>query len=420
MWRMLTRKMKDSGIEWIGEIPEDWEKVKFKYIFDYQKGKKPNLYNEPKEDLYPYVSMDVQRNNLNKYQYANSRDGVLGEKNDICVLWDGSNAGEFYRLRIKGVISSTSAIILRNTINPIVNKDYLFYFLKFYEIELKSSSIGMGIPHVDSFKMKNDVISFPSLKKQNIIVTELNSKTKKIGVLITEIKQSIEELKKYKQSLITEAVTKGLDPNVEMKDSGINWVERIPAHWNVNKGKYLFNKMDRPIEIEETVTAFRDGQVVQRKKRRTDGFTNSLKEIGYQGVKQGDLVIHSMDAFAGAIGISEDDGKCSPVCIVLDSENPNIYNPYFSYLMRVYSILGYIESMSKGIRVRSTDFKYNTFANTSLLFPSFVEQKEIVNYIEEETSLIDKLITDKTTVIEELENYKKSLIYEYVTGKKEV
>ena len=169
----------------------------------------------------------------------------MGEKNDICVLWDGSNAGEFYRLRIKGVISSTSAIILRNTINPIVNKDYLFYFLKFYEIELKSSSIGMGIPHVDSFKMKNDVISFPSLKKQNIIVTELNSKTKKIGVLITEIKQSIEELKKYKQSLITEAVTKGLDPNAEMKDSGIEWIGIVPRNWNIVRIKNIFHLKGR-------------------------------------------------------------------------------------------------------------------------------------------------------------------------------
>jgi len=177
--------------------------------------------------------------------------------------------------------------------------------------------------------------------------------------------------------------------------------------------------MERPIKIDETVTAFRDGQVIQRKKRRTDGFTNSLKEIGYQGVKKGDLVIHSMDAFAGAIGISEDDGKTSPVCIILDSKDDNVYNSYYAYLLRVYSIFGYIESMAKGIRVRSTDFKYNTFANTFLIVPFYEEQKKIVTYIEEETSRIDKLIVDKTKVIEELENYKKSLIYEYVTGKKE-
>ncbi|WP_326716731.1 restriction endonuclease subunit S [Vagococcus jeotgali] len=428
---MLTRKMKDSGIEWIGEIPEDWEKVKFKYIFDYQKGKKPNLYNEPKEDLYPYVSMDVQRNNLNKYQYANSRDGVLGEKNDICVLWDGANAGEFYRLRIKGVISSTSAIILRNTINPIVDKDYLFYFLKFYEIELKSSSIGMGIPHVDSFKMKNDVISFPSLKKQNIIVTALNSKTKKIGVLITETQQSIEELKKYKQSLITEAVTKGLDPNVEMKDSGIEWVGETPKHWLITRpnrittivrGNSGFQKVD--MKNTGDYVAVQYGQVYklnvldEKYQLYVDG--KFYKED--QVVQKGDTILVSTSETMEDLGHScfynrKDIGLLGGEQLCLKPNKKVLFDKFLYYATTYFNLE--LNQYSTGLKVYR--FKLDDLKKINMIVPSTIEeQRQIVSYLDEQTSHIDKLIEDKTKVIKELEDYKKSLIYEYVTGKKEV
>lgn len=428
MWKTLTRKMKDSGVEWIGEIPEDWEVRKLGNLSNLYTG---NSIKDNEKDNYtdnlnsiPYIATkDVNNNHTINYKngmYVKEDDlsFKIALKDSTLICIEGGSAGTKIAYLDQDVTFGNK---LCAVYSEFVSNKYLYYYIlsPCFNNSFNSRITGL-IPGVTLSEMSKIEVVIPPATKQYKIVKALDEKVTKIAALQSETQQSIKELKKYKQSLITEAVTKGLDPNVEMKDSGINWVERIPAHWNVSKGKYLFNKMDRPIEIEETVTAFRDGQVVQRKKRRTDGFTNSLKEIGYQGVKQGDLVIHSMDAFAGAIGISEDDGKCSPVCIVLDSENPNIYNPYFSYLMRVYSILGYIESMSKGIRVRSTDFKHNTFANTSLLFPSFVEQKEIVNYIEEETSLIDKLITDKTKVIEELEDYKKSLIYEYVTGKKEV
>lgn len=202
---------------------------------------------------------------------------------------------------------------------------------------------------------------------------------------------------------------------MKMKDSGVEWIGEIPEGWRVEKGKYVFQRQQRSISVNETVTAFRDGQVVQRKKRRTDGFTESLQEIGYQGIKKGDLVIHSMDAFAGAIGISEDDGKSSPVYIVLNTDRNDIYNPYFSYLMRAYALTGYIESMAKGIRVRSTDYKYQTFAATPLLIPPISKQIQIVDYVSGKIALIDQIIADTKYSIEELKAYKQSLITETVT-----
>ncbi|BBN84049.1 type I restriction-modification system, specificity subunit S [Staphylococcus lugdunensis] len=321
------------------------------------------------------------------------------------------------------VVDKTATSTQTTIYSKVFSNEINIMFLKYCSDGLKDNWFKFddtAIPQITVNQVNNNPVPYPSLKEQEKIVKILNKITQKVDNILKQTQQSIKELKKYKQSLITESVTKGLDPNVEMKDSGVGWIENIPKHWKFIKGKYIFKKLQRPIRCDEIVTAFRDGQVMQRSKRRTEGFTNSLKEIGYQGVEKGDLVIHSMDAFAGAIGISQDNGKCSPVCIVLNSFNSNIYNPYFSYLMRVYAYLGYIESMAKGIRVRSSDFKYHTFANTFLLIPKLQEQQQIVQYLDNKISIIDRLIEDKTKVIEELENYKKSLIYEYVTGKKEV
>mgnify|MGYP000626436164 FL=1 len=113
-----------------------------------------------------------------------------------------------------------------------------------------------------------------------------------------------------KQSEIANVVTKGLNPNVRMKDSGIPWIGMIPEHWDIKRAKFMFHKEKRNVrECDEVITCFRDGTVTLRKNRRTAGFTESLTEYGYQGIRKGDLVIHQMDAFAGSIGVSDSDGK---------------------------------------------------------------------------------------------------------------
>ena len=415
-WRILTKKMKDSGIEWVGEIPEDWLLVKYKRFAKSGMGVtllKSDLLDRETADSIPVYSA-TQGNEF--FGYTENKKLLL-ECGDLVIPARGNSIGH-----IK-VVDKTATSTQTTIYSKVFSNEINIMFLKYCSDGLKDNWFKFddtAIPQITVNQVNNNPVPYPSLKEQEKIVKILNKITQKVDNILKQTQQSIKELKKYKQSLITESVTKGLDPNVEMKDSGVGWIENIPKHWKFIKGKYIFKKLQRPIRCDEIVTAFRDGQVMQRSKRRTEGFTNSLKEIGYQGVEKGDLVIHSMDAFAGAIGISQDNGKCSPVCIVLNNFNSNIYNPYFSYLMRVYAYLGYIESMAKGIRVRSSDFKYHTFANTFLLIPKLQEQQQIVQYLDNKISIIDRLIEDKTKVIEELENYKKSLIYEYVTGKKEV
>lgn len=201
------------------------------------------------------------------------------------------------------------------------------------------------------------------------------------------------------------------------KDSGVDWLGNIPESWDTEKGKWLFTKMDRPIrENDGIVTCFRDGEVTLRSNRRSEGFTNALKEHGYQGIREGDLVIHQMDAFAGAIGVSDSNGKSTPVYSVCTPRKLNKVLPeYYSYLLRNLAYSGYILSLAKGIRERSTDFRFNDFAKLNLPLPSIETQKNIVNFIEKKSNKIDEAIELKQQQIEKLNEYKQIIIQNAVT-----
>ncbi|MGO2018874.1 restriction endonuclease subunit S [Psychrobacter sp.] len=201
------------------------------------------------------------------------------------------------------------------------------------------------------------------------------------------------------------------------KDSSVDWLGDIPEGWRTEKGKWLFNKMDRPIrENDGIVTCFRDGEVTLRSNRRTDGFTNALKEHGYQGIRKGDLVIHQMDAFAGAIGVSDSEGKSTPVYSVCVPKEPDqISSHYYMYFMRSMALRGFILSLAKGIRERSTDFRYNDFAKLDLPLPPYNTQVKITEFIEHKTTQIDQAITLKQQQISKLEEYKQIVIQNAVT-----
>ena len=201
----------------------------------------------------------------------------------------------------------------------------------------------------------------------------------------------------------------------EYKASGLEWVGEIPEHWKMQRAKFIFRRLQRPIrEHDEIITAFRDGIVTLRKNRRTLGFTNSLKEIGYQGLRKGDLVIHAMDGHAGAIGVSDSDGKSSPVysvCRPISQEN--VY--YYAYLLRYMALSGFIESLAKGIRERSTEFRFNEFKELDLLIPPVFEQTQIATFLDCKTGQIDELIRIKERQIELLQEQRTVLINQTVT-----
>lgn len=206
-----------------------------------------------------------------------------------------------------------------------------------------------------------------------------------------------------------------LAPYPEYKDSGVPWLGKIPAHWELHRGKWLFQKMERPVRPQdEVVTCFRDGTVTLRKLRRTRGFTESLKEIGYQGIRKGDLVIHQMDAFAGAVGVSDSDGKGTPVYSVCLPKR-DLDTHYYAQLVREMSRSEFITSLAKGIRERSTDFRFDTFASLMLPVPLPDEQKKIARFMRNESAHINKFIRNKRRLIELLKEQKQNIINQAVT-----
>ena len=199
----------------------------------------------------------------------------------------------------------------------------------------------------------------------------------------------------------------------KMKDSGVAWIGEMPEDWTVKRGKFTLKLLNRPVkETDDVITCFRDGEVTLRTNRRTDGFTVSVKEIGYQGIEPGDLVIHGMDGFAGSIGISDSRGKSSPVLVVCDTDENK---RYIMYYLRSMAYNDVFTALATGIRVRSCDLRWNKLAELPYILPSLEEQNQIVLAIESSTSKVDALIANVQAQIEKLKTYKQSLITEVVT-----
>lgn len=184
------------------------------------------------------------------------------------------------------------------------------------------------------------------------------------------------------------------------KNCNIPWIKQIPSHWMTKRAKFLYKKEQRPVREEDSVvTCFRDGVVTLRKNRRTTGFTEAISEFGYQGIRKGDLVIHVMDAFAGAIGVSDSDGKGTPVynvCTAYGDSN----NYYYAYALREMARAGFIQSLYRGIRERSSDFRFDVFERQYLPVPIREEQDQIVRYLAWQVSKINRLIAAKRKEID--------------------
>ena len=411
----MTRAMKDSGIEWIGEIPKDWGYVPLKAYYEFEKGKNAALYTQEyigeNEGPYPVYSGQTQD------------EGIMGRVNsydyDIkkCLFTTTVGAKVMTPKILTGRFCLSQNCLIMKQIQQVY--DNFIYYLLIPLFDYYKSLIPTYMqPSLRIEDLKSYRFYLPSIPEQQKIADFLDEKCSHIDSVLEKVRASIDEYKQLKQSVITQAVTKGIRPNRPMKDSGIEWIGEIPQDWKVIKGKNVLELLSKPVKETDTViTCFRDGEVTLRSKRREDGFTISLQEIGYQGIDIGDLVVHGMDGFAGAIGISDSRGKGTPVLSVLDSKQNK---KYLMYYLRAMAFNGVFIALSTGIRVRSCDTSWNKLKNLPYPIPTEDEQVEIVAYLDDKCSEIDKLITKKEQLIAELETYKKSLIYEYVTGKKEV
>ena len=418
------REMKDSGIEWVGQIPFSWDvkpiRAKFREVTEKNKlGIEKNALkftygNIVKKDNFDAADDDYVANTILNYMVVNPGT----------IMLNGLNLNfDFVTQRValvkeRGIITS-AYIAFAPILDDDISTQFFTYLLKAYDSCKAFHNMGGGVRKILNFaELKKQYIVYPTITEQKRIANFLDAKCAEIDALTADIQAQIDILEQYKRSVITEAVTKGLNPDVEMKDSGIEWIGEIPSTWNIIRGKYLLKYLQKPVKEDDgVITCFRDGEVTLRSNRREDGFTMSDKEIGYQGIDAGDLVVHGMDGFAGAIGISDSRGKASPVLNVMDTKQNK---RYIMYYLRSMAYSDVFVALATGIRVRSCDLRWNKLADLPYPVPGIEEQTAIVEYIDTTLEKTDVVISKKKAQLETLDEYKKSLIYEYVTGKKEV
>lgn len=417
---MNMREMKDSGIEWVGSIPANWEVHPVYFYFTERKNK--NIFGA-EQNLLSLSYGKVIRKNINTVggllpESFNTYNII--EANDIVIRpTDLQNDKRSLRTGLckeHGII--TSAYIALKPISGF-NVNYVHYLLHTYDIMKVFYNMGNGVRQGLNYSEFSKLMIFiPPIAEQNAIAKYLDNECSEVDALVSDIQHQIEALEEYKRSVITEAVTKGLDPDVEMRDSGVQWIGMMPTHWDCQRGKYILRYVQKPVRDDDgVITCFRDGEVTLRSNRREEGFTMADKEIGYQGIDVGDLVVHGMDGFAGAIGISDSRGKASPVLNVLDTKQDK---RYIMYYLRSMAYNDVFVALATGIRVRSCDLRWNKLAELLYPLPPVEEQQAIVEHIDSVLERTNAIIADKKQQIETIKEYKKSLIFEYVTGKKEV
>ena len=431
------REMKDSGLEWLGNVSSDVKLVPLKYLL--KKERMPikvgpfgsqlsgTDFLKEESDFWVYnqrIVLDENYEAGDAYISSEKYETMIGfhvYEDDILITTRGT-IGKISRIPHIHKPGILHPCIIRFRIDDSLY-DYRLLKLIFNQSDFVTEQIlyksnATTIEVIYSDTLKNVILPVWDMQTQRKIADFLDTKCSEIDALTADIQTQIDTLEQYKRSVITATVTKGLNPDVEMKDSGIEWIGEIPVTWDIIRGKYLLKYLQKPVKEDDgVITCFRDGEVTLRSNRREDGFTMSDKEIGYQGIDAGDLVVHGMDGFAGVIGISDSRGKASPVLNVMDTKQNK---RYIMYYLRSMAYSDVFVALATGIRVRSCDLRWNKLADLSYPVPSIEEQTAIVEYIDTTLEKTDVVISKKKAQLETLDEYKKSLIYEYVTGKKEV
>jgi len=415
-------KMKYSGVEWIGDIPNDWMISKFKYIYNVQKAKLPtNLEDELSDYTFPYLNMDYIRDNNLKPQY--SKDGTFCRENDLLLLWDGSNAGEIIYAHPEGFVSSTCAVL---KLKKKINGEYSKFFMKFLETKLRENTNGMGIPHIDSKYLNNLIYLIPSHNEQNLISNFLNDKINKIDLLLRDLKKQIDVLENYKKIFITESVTENNKYKIEVKNGKIKLkcnnkfkILRIKdVLYGITDGTHgTFDRVNDGEYLLSAKNVFENGLVISDSESMiSNNDYNGIIKCGYP--KKNDLLMCCVGTVGRTMLYKESRIYAFQRSVLFLRCNDKVIPEFLNYSMNSNYML---EQERILINKSAQDGLYQgTIKNMLLYLPSIDKQKEIVEYLDKKCKQIDKIIEDKKKQIQNIEEYKKSVIYEYVTGKKRV
>lgn len=411
--------MKNSGIEWIGQIPDSWQYFRLKDYYVFEKGKNAALYTQE------YIG--THNGEFPVYSGQTENDGIMGTISSFdydekeCLFTTTVGAKVMTPKVLSGKFSLSQNCLIMKQVKPCCNK-YIFYQLLPLFDYTKSMIPSYMQPSLRVADLNTYGFFVPNKAIQEQIADCLDCKCAKIDKLIEVQQAQIEKLKEYKQSVITEAVTKGLNPTAPMKDSGVEWIGKIPASWIVVKNKVLFRNVSiKGFGDSMVLSLYRDYGVIPKNSRDDNHNVTSLDTDSYKRVEINDLVINKMKAWSGSLAISDFDGIISPAYYICKVNYKYVDKRFIHNYLRNKYLVSLYEMYSAGLRVGQWDLSIDDFLNIEIALPASIEEQvKIATFIDDKCAKIDKLIALKQSKIDKLQEYKKSLIYEYVTGKKEV
>ena len=408
------RKLKDSGVEWIGEIPEHWEVSTISKVFSQRNMKVSDFDFSPlsvtKHGIVPQLESAAKSDDHSNRKLVKKGDFVVNSRSDRKM---SSGVSEF-----DGSVSLINLVMIPR--GEKLNGKFVGYLLINYGFAEEFYRWGTGIVadlwSTNWERGKRIQLPIPPISEQQRIAKFLDEKTALIDDIITDTKQTIAELKSYKQSLISEIVTNGINKDVKMVSTEIDWIDEIPEGWEVAKIKNIS-------KLRNEKTSYERGQnflALEKMVSYKPGYIDLLTEVEngrQQVIKQGDIVFSKLRPYLAKVALADFDGHGTGELLVFN--DIKIKRKLFMYKLISEQILQPVRGASYGVKMPRANPDF--ILSLPISFPiSLSEQSKIVNYLDQKMSQIDTLIIEKENLISEYEYYKKSIIYEYVTGKKQV
>jgi type I restriction enzyme S subunit len=418
---MLASSGEHELIPWIGDVPERWKVMKGKDLFELLS--REVLASDGTVTVFRDGAVTLRsKRRLTGFTEATYFSGYQGvEPGDLVIHQMDAFAGAVGVSDSRGKCSPVCAVC---SPRAMANQHYYARLIKVMAWRgwIAALSKGIRVRSTDfRFSVfKQQWLPVPPFEEQGLIVRYLDHAELRIAKAIAAKQRVLSLLQEHKLAKFETAVFGVADGEYSDAASSHPWMGDIPKHWKVVRAKSILKLLSRPVDLSsETVTCFRDGTVTKRSNRGKIGFTESIYFSGYQGVEPGDLVVHQMDAFAGAIGVSDSTGKCTPVyaiCKVDASARPE----FIAILLKLMARRGWVTALSRGIRVRSTDFRFPVLATQYLPLPPVEEQDAMLDSLAKATADIASAITAVSTEIALLKEYRTRLISDVVTGKLDV
>ena len=413
------REMKDSGIEWIGAIPQDWQLSKIGSLYTQRNEKVSDKDYQPlsvtMQGILPQLATAAKTDDGDNRKLVRVGDFAINSRSD--------RRGSCGISPLDGSVSLINIILTPRTAMHPGYYNWLFHTTLFADEFYKwGHGIVADLWTTRWQEMKSITVPVPEYAEQERIAAFLDAECAEIDAVLEKTRASIEEYKKLKQAVITQAVTKGIRGDRPMKDSGSVWFEEIPCNWVMKRIKYLFHiKKDIAGKEGYTVLSITQRGIQPKDLSKNEGQI-AANYSQYQLLAPGDFAMNHMDLLTGWVDISKYSGVTSPDyrVFVLDDTEKND-SSYYLYLMQMCYFNRIFYGLGQGVSgMGRWRLQADKFMNFPVVVPPVDEQKEIVSYLNEKCKQLDTLIRNKQQYLTEIENYKKSLIYEYVTGKKEV